>query len=307
MVFGRHKNKALDLSLMDSNYRPPAVGAVPPPVPPPPVVASPPRPRPVPPIPAQKPTIINNYYYVSPSVSAPHQGQPTPIQRPVSQQKLPGSRNSSLHSQRPVSRPPPRISRESSEESDIYSSPSLAKLELQPRLPQINLDDPSDPPVNPQTPNLIRQLARIEVDSVSVHNRQLYSIFSHFGKDSLNYDDLRQLLSNPEGTHFSSDSARKLCNTFVTTTSDLEFRDFIRLCKFVKGCYDSFKYHDTDRSYFLEPQEFSKSLQFNRISCPDYLLRQIYQNASSLNLEAYILAVVLIRKHEREQHHDLYS
>ncbi|KAG7868388.1 hypothetical protein KL918_002046 [Ogataea parapolymorpha] len=272
----------------------------------PPTLPPQPRPRPIPPPPAaQKPTIINNYYYVSsppqPGNVAPPQPQqiPHPYLSPRSSLSRASLENRpSSHSSR-TQRPPllAKAPSTSSEESEIYSSPSLARLELHPRLPQIDLDDPVP---DPQVPNLLSLLSRMGPDSISVHNQQLYDAFSRFGKDSIDYEDLRQLLINPEGTYFKSDSARRLCNTFVSTTSELEFRDFIRLCKFLKGCYDSFKYHDSDKSCYLEPAEFSKSLRYNQITCPDSLLQQIYRNSPNLNLEAYVLAVILIRKHERE-------
>ncbi|VEU20626.1 DEKNAAC101408 [Brettanomyces naardenensis] len=275
------------------------------------------------------PTVINNYYYVQPppnwqngSGGGAGQGQ----KRSGSSNVTDGHVRSST-SRRPTPKPiasrmPPAGFPDGNgdDASDIYSSSSLVSPRMsrkhgsdgsrnsgsfEARLPDINMNDGvyrsqgSDDDVYV---DLIGDLCRMDDATITVHSTQLLTVFQAFGKDLIDSEDLRNLLLDP-GTRrrFARSSSKSLSKVFSSRNSpgELDFRGFIKLCSFVKGCFDSFNYYDRDYSHTLEYEELVKALQFNGMPCPSELMARIFKYSDYVTLEGFIMAVIIIRRAER--------
>ena len=247
--------------------------------------------RPLPPTP---PTIINNYYYVQPDgtsqrnpgllnqpqVIQPKTYKPRPLHPTLSTGRRLGSSRSSSSST-------------SSRPSDIYTFTSLGTMPDSRKRIQVYGD-------------LIRILSGMKDDSISVHNSQLLALFERFPSELIGVPELSGVLISPETNRsFSLKACRILSRTFATKNShgQLDFRGFVRLCSFIKGCWESFNYYDRDQSHTLEYRELVQALKLNGMSCPDELLSRIFENSSYVDIERFIMAVVIIRKYERDLDH----
>jgi hypothetical protein len=154
--------------------------------------------------------------------------------------------------------------------------------------------------------NLIKELTRMDDTDITVHNEQFYQIFQDLcvSGDSLTLEQLGSTLYDPHNSNnrFTFSSLEMIVHTFApkSTTYELDFRSFVKVCKFVKGCFISFNYHDTrGHDHLLDFDEFQKALSSNRIFCPDHLLAQIFETSESIDFEHYIIAVIMIRKNEK--------
>lgn len=150
--------------------------------------------------------------------------------------------------------------------------------------------------------DLLRYLVNGDSSDITVHNTRLLTIFQSFDKEFIDCQDLAELLVDPmENHHFTLDSCNSIIQAFDTKTmpGKLDFRGFVHVCAFVKGCCDSFEYYDKDHSYTLEYQEFVKALNLNGMKCPSGLMTKIFRNSDYVSIERFITAVVAIRRYER--------
>lgn len=155
--------------------------------------------------------------------------------------------------------------------------------------------------------NLIGVLSRIDDEDVSVHNEQLFALFREIsnGDEILTFDTLSRILCDPFEPAgrllFDQKSVSILLNTF-SNTRDLNFRNFIKLSKFAKGCLVSFMFHDRDRSHTLSFDEFASALKSNSMVCPDELLARLFEKSENLDFESYLIGIISIRSLERRRH-----
>jgi hypothetical protein len=155
--------------------------------------------------------------------------------------------------------------------------------------------------------NIIDELIKLKDSDISVHNDQFFKLFDSccVVSNSMNIEQLGSILYDPyhKNNRFSFKSLTIIMDTFVSKTSndELDFRCFVRMCKFIKGCYISFNYHDKrGNDHVLDFNEFQKALKSNHIECSDFLLAKIFQKSEYIDLEEYILAIILIRKEEKK-------
>lgn len=209
---------------------------------------------------------------------------------------------------------------------DIYSSSSLLSDEPRPRtqynrhhsndlakLPDINIDpeyelsDKLEEMTLKKHINLIKELGKLENESISVHNKNFFNLFDSccVVGNSLTLEQLGAVLYDPyhKNNRFSFKSLGMIMDTFVSKTSngEMDFRCFVKMCKFVKGCFESFNYHDTrGDDHVLDFEEFRKALKSNNIKCSDFLLATIFKDSEYIDLEHYIIDIILIRKEEKK-------
>ena len=248
--------------------------------------------RPLPPTP---PTIINNYYYVQSDGTS----QKSPRVRPNESLSVP-LKNYASRPVRPTISAGGRVGSSGSSSSSILSRPSdiytFAPLKAM-----------SESRKRPQRyGDLIGVLSTMNDDAISVHNPRLLALFEDFPSELIGALELSGVLISPETKRsFNIKACRILSRTFATKNShgQLDFRGFVRLCAFVKGCWESFNYYDKDQSHTLEYREFLQALKRNGMSCPNELLSRIFESSSYVDIERFIMAVVIIRKYERDLDH----
>lgn len=152
--------------------------------------------------------------------------------------------------------------------------------------------------------NLINVISKISDNDISVHNDELYDIFHKLsnGDDLMSFNSLADILCDPfepaGRLPFSIRSVNVIINTF-TSTRELNFRNFIKLAKFSKGCLVSFSFHDRNHRHMLSFGDFTKALASNSMVCPDELLAQLFEKSEDLDFEGYIVGIVGIRSWER--------
>ena len=215
------------------------------------------------------------------------------------------------------------------EKADIYSSASILSDEISSKrslknsnndgiidakIPIIDVDNELNDDLesmnlsnNNKYNNLINQLILFEDDQINVHNEKIYKIFENLtnSNDLISIEQLGATLYDPykSQTRFTFKSLEIIIKTFASSSLnyELDLRCFVKMCKFVKGCYTSFNYHDKrGNDHVLDFEEFQKALKSNKINCPDYLLAKIFENSESIDLENYITAIILIRKNEKK-------
>lgn len=157
--------------------------------------------------------------------------------------------------------------------------------------------------------SLIKELMKLEDDEISVHSDKVFRFFSQccFSSSSMTIEQLGSILYDPyhPNTRLSFKTLSILLDTFSsnTKTDEIDFRSFVKMCKFVKGCYVSFNYHDKrGNDHVLDFDEFQLALRSNRIVCSDRLLAEIFEHSETLDFEQYLVAIILIRKSEKSKH-----
>ncbi|GAV28606.1 hypothetical protein PMKS-002079 [Pichia membranifaciens] len=156
--------------------------------------------------------------------------------------------------------------------------------------------------------NLIKELMKLKDDEINVHSEEIFRFFddSCLSNSSMNIEQLGSILYDPydSNSRLSFKTLNVLINTFASKTHDeMDFRTFVKMCKFVKGCYVSFNYHDKrGNDHVLDFDEFQLALRSNRIVCSDRLLAEIFQDSEVLDFEQYLVAIILIRKIETNKH-----
>lgn len=169
--------------------------------------------------------------------------------------------------------------------------------------------------------NLIQLISHIEQSNLTVHNDELYKLFHRYAHDDdlIDFEELQLMLSDPfhppEKYPFSLQSTNILIDTFVPQTNAqvspsnkyqcenrkaLNFRNFIKLSHFIKGCLISFLYQDNRRKHMLTFDQFTLALKQNQMACPDELLAKIFYNSEDVDFEGFVVAIVLIRSWERK-------
>lgn len=193
-------------------------------------------------------------------------------------------------------------------QSDSDNSSMIAKL---PNIETDYLDTDllDDRIISVSNKNLISELMKLNNDEISVHNNDFFKFYESCctSNSSLNIEQLGSILYEPykPNSRLSFKTLNFIMNTFNSKSNidEMNFRNFVKMCNFIKGCYVSFNYHDKrGNDHVLDFEEFRKALKSNRIVCPDDLLAQIFQNSETLDFENYIIAIILIRKNEKKSH-----
>lgn len=178
------------------------------------------------------------------------------------------------------------------------------KSKMEARLPEIDFVDDYNSERASRAVNLIGVLSKISDNDISVHNERLYEIFHRLsrGNDAIGIHLLADILCDPfepaGRLPFKNKSVELIMNTF-TSSGELNFRNFIKLSKFSKGCLVSFMFHDRDRSHTLSFTEFTRALETNAMVCPDELLAKLFQKSENIDFEGYIVGIIAIRSWER--------
>ena len=156
--------------------------------------------------------------------------------------------------------------------------------------------------------NLIKELMKLKDDEINVHSEEIFRFFddSCLSNSSMNIEQLGSILYDPydSNSRLSFKTLNVLISTFASKThEEMDFRTFVKMCKFVKGCYVSFNYHDKrGNDHVLDFDEFQLALRSNRIVCSDRLLAEIFRDSEALDFEQYLVAIILIRKSETSKH-----
>ncbi|ODQ45947.1 hypothetical protein PICMEDRAFT_17201 [Pichia membranifaciens NRRL Y-2026] len=157
--------------------------------------------------------------------------------------------------------------------------------------------------------NLIKELMKLKDDEINVHSEEIFHFFDDccLSSSSMSIEQLGSILYDPydSSSRLSFKTLNVLMNTFASKTNhdEMDFRTFVKMCKFVKGCYVSFNYHDKrGNDHVLDFDEFQLALHSNRIVCSDRLLAEIFQDSEALDFEQYLVAIILIRKNETNKH-----
>lgn len=200
---------------------------------------------------------------------------------------------------------------------DIYSSTSVMEtprlkgsdLDMKAKIPDIEPDgilDNFEKLSLKNNFNLIFELMKFSDEDINVHNNQFYSVFKSCCDEGrlMGLETLGSILYDPYDlkSRFSFKSLKLITQTFVSKTSqELDFRGFVKMCKFVKGCYVSFNYHDKrGTGHVLDFEEFQLALLSNGIEISDRLLAKIFENTEYVDFEHYIAAIILIRTSEKK-------
>lgn len=180
------------------------------------------------------------------------------------------------------------------------------------KLPNINVDadyelaEDFDNLVIQFNKNLVLELVSLEDSQISVHDDRFFKLFNNISSGgSITLEQLGATLYDPYNNknRFSFKTLNVIMNTFAsksTETYELNFRCFVKMCTFIKGCFVSFNYHDKRGSdHVLDFQEFRRALSTNNMACSDSLLARIFQTSGAVDFEHYIVAIILIRKEEK--------
>jgi len=153
--------------------------------------------------------------------------------------------------------------------------------------------------------NLLNKLRRINDSELSSNNSRLYEYFKRFCTSSSQYmtlDELRVILSDPYRPHidFSLENTDKIVRQFSSSSSRvLDFPSFVKMCKFLKGCYNSFDYYDSrGNDHCLDVEEFRIALQHNKLSCPPDLFYKYFSETGKITIEGYIMVIMDIRRRQ---------
>lgn len=157
--------------------------------------------------------------------------------------------------------------------------------------------------------NLLKLLTQIDDADINVHNDSFFQIFKRIsnGSDLITIEQLGVVLFDPYKNRgrFSFRSLALIMGTFVPNSlnnGEMDFRCFVKMCRFIKGCFTSFNYHDKiENDHMLDFNEFNNALQSNNIKCPDELLAKIFATNESIDIEHYITAIIMIRKEEKRK------
>ncbi|TID25430.1 hypothetical protein CANINC_002966 [Pichia inconspicua] len=157
--------------------------------------------------------------------------------------------------------------------------------------------------------NLLNLLSQIDDADISVHDDSFFKIFKQIsdGNDFITIEQLGVVLFDPykKRGRFSYRSLALIMGTFVQNSlnnGEMDFRCFVKMCKFIKGCFSSFNYHDKiHKDHVLDFNEFHNALKSNNIICPDELLAKIFASDESIDIEHYIAAIIMIRKAEKQK------
>lgn len=193
-------------------------------------------------------------------------------------------------------------------QSDSDNSSMIAKL---PNIETDYLDTDllDDKIISNSNKNLISQLMKLNNDEINVHNNDFFKFYESCctSNSPLNIEQLGSILYEPykPNSRLSFKTLNFIMNTFNSKSNidEMNFRNFVKMCNFIKGCYVSFNYHDkSGNDHVLDFEEFRKALDSNGIVCSDNLLAQIFQHSETLDFENYIIAIILIRKNEKKSH-----
>ncbi|GMG19997.1 unnamed protein product [Ambrosiozyma monospora] len=154
--------------------------------------------------------------------------------------------------------------------------------------------------------DLVARLKKIRQRDIDPENSFLYRFFNIIGRDRWNTANLNSVLADPFNKRiFSRQSTSALMQVFGGSDGKLNYKEFIKLCLFLKACHSSFSCFDTDNSHSLEMPEFIKALQKSNLNPSNQLMVELYGNGD-LTFEKYCVAVIKVRKMEKRAQHKPY-
>lgn len=159
---------------------------------------------------------------------------------------------------------------------------------------------------NPLKVNLFTQLMKFNDSEISIRSKEFYKYFLYCcgPSDTLTLEGLSSVLYDPYSKKkFSVSTLLTIMNVSAVRSGrdidELDFPTFVKRCKFIKGCYQAFNYHDTrGNDHTLDFGEFKAALKFNNMTCSDALLTRIFTESVKLDLAHFITAVIKIRRAE---------